>query len=84
MKIVLAKYQERLDERTRIARSLHDTLIQTIHGSKLLADHTQEHPEDPTIMSHALKQLFVWLDGAIDEGRIALDSLRSTYPKISP
>ncbi len=42
MKAMLrAKYQERLEERTRIARNLHDTLIQTIHGSKLLADHAQ-------------------------------------------
>jgi signal transduction histidine kinase len=79
--MVRAKYQERLEERTRIARNLHDTLIQTIHGSKLLVDHAQEHPEDPTIMSHALKQLSVWLDGAISEGRIALDSLRSIPPE---
>jgi signal transduction histidine kinase len=82
MKAILrAKYQERLEERTRIARNLHDTLIQTIHGSKLLADQAQEHPEDPTIMSHALKQLSVWLEGAINEGRIALDSLRSIPPE---
>ena len=82
MKAMLrAKYQERLEERTRIARNLHDTLIQSIHGSKLLADHAQKHPEDPTIMSHALKQLSVWLEGAINEGRMALDSLRSIPPE---
>ncbi len=41
----------------------------------------REHAEDATTMSHALKQLSVWLDGAINEGRITLDSLRSTPPE---
>jgi hypothetical protein len=33
-----ARFDERLAERTRIARELHDTLLQTIEGSKLVAD----------------------------------------------
>ena len=78
MRLVRARYQERLEERTRIARNLHDTLIQTIQGSKLLADHAQELPEDTEGMRHALKQLSTWLGGALHEGRVALDSLRST------
>jgi signal transduction histidine kinase len=77
MKLVRARYQERLEERTRIARNLHDTLIQTIQGSKLLADNAQEPPQDTEGMRHTLKQLSTWLGGAIDEGRVALDSLRS-------
>jgi signal transduction histidine kinase len=77
MRLVRARYQERLEERTRIARNLHDTLIQTIQGSKLLADHAQEPPQDTEGMRRALKQLSTWLGGAIDEGRVALDSLRS-------
>jgi signal transduction histidine kinase/ligand-binding sensor domain-containing protein len=81
MRLVRARYQERLEERTRIARNLHDTLIQTIQGSKLLADHAQELPQDTEGMRHALKQLSTWLGGAIDEGRVALDSLRSTPPE---
>jgi signal transduction histidine kinase/ligand-binding sensor domain-containing protein len=81
MRVVRARYQERLEERTRIARNLHDTLIQTIHGSKLLADHAQELPHDTEGMRHALKQLSAWLGGAINEGRVALDFLRSTPPE---
>jgi signal transduction histidine kinase/ligand-binding sensor domain-containing protein len=81
MRLVRARYQERLEERTRIARNLHDTLIQTIQGSKLVADHAQERPQDTEGMRHALKQLSIWLGGAISEGRVALDSLRSTPPE---
>jgi signal transduction histidine kinase len=33
-----ARFDERLAERTRIARDLHDTLLQTIQGSKLVVD----------------------------------------------
>ena len=77
MRLVRARYHERLEERTRIARNLHDTLIQTIQGSKLLADHAQEPPQDTEGMRHALKQLSAWLGGAIREGRVALDSLRA-------
>ena len=33
-----ARFDERLAERTRIARDLHDTFLQTIQGSKLVAD----------------------------------------------
>jgi signal transduction histidine kinase len=77
MRLVRARYQECLEERTRIARNLHDTLIQTIQGSKLLADHAQELPQDTEGMRHVLRQLSTWLSGAINEGRVALDSLRS-------
>src|SRR5258707_5054143 len=33
-----ARFDERLAERTRMARDLHDTVLQTIQGSKLVAD----------------------------------------------
>jgi hypothetical protein len=32
------RFDERLEERTRLARDLHDTLLQSIQGSKLVAD----------------------------------------------
>src|SRR5262249_45680341 len=34
-----ARFDERLAERTRVARDIHDTLLQTVQGSKLVADH---------------------------------------------
>ncbi len=35
---IAARFDERLAERTRLARDLHDTFLQTIQGSKLVAD----------------------------------------------
>ena len=37
------RLEERLSERTRIARELHDTFLQTVQGSKLVADDALEH-----------------------------------------
>jgi signal transduction histidine kinase len=71
-----ARFDERLAERTRIARDLHDTLLQTIQGSKLVADDALEMPPEPARMRKALEQLSDWLQQACQEGRAALNSLR--------
>jgi ligand-binding sensor domain-containing protein len=39
-----ARYDERLAERTRIAQDIHDTLLQTIEGSKWVADADTQDP----------------------------------------
>jgi ligand-binding sensor domain-containing protein/two-component sensor histidine kinase len=72
------RFDDRLAERTRIAREFHDTLIQTIQGSKLVADDALDQSADPARMRHALKQLSEWLGRAIQEGRAALNSLRTS------
>ena len=36
---IWSRFDERLAERTRVARDIHDTLLQTIQGSKMVADH---------------------------------------------
>lgn len=71
-----ARFDERLAERTRIARDLHDTLLQTIQGSKLVADDALEMPSEPARMRKALEQLSGWLQQAGQEVRAALNSLR--------
>jgi signal transduction histidine kinase len=71
-----ARLDERLGERTRIARELHDTLLQTIQGSKLVAEEALEQSNDPTRMKRALEQLYGWLGQAMQEERTALNSLR--------
>jgi signal transduction histidine kinase len=71
-----ARFDERLAERTRIARDLHDTLLQTIQGSKLVADDALEPPSEPARMRKALEQLSQWLQQAGQEDRAALNSLR--------
>jgi signal transduction histidine kinase len=73
-----ARFDERLEERTRIARDLHDTLLQTIQGSKLVADDALRHTSDAAQMHHAMERVSGWLGQAIGEGRAALSSLRNS------
>ena len=73
-----ARFDERLAERTRMARELHDTFLQTIQGSKLVVDDGLEEPLDMEKMHRALGQVSGWLEQAIAEGRAALNSLRSS------
>jgi signal transduction histidine kinase len=56
---------------------LHDTFLQTIQGSKLVADDALELSTDPIRMRRAVEQLSVWLARAMQEGRAALNSLRT-------
>lgn len=74
------RFDARLEERTRIARDLHDTLLQTIQGSKMVVDAARGQFDNRISAELALEKLSVWLDRASREGRIALDSLRSLPP----
>lgn len=76
-KALNTRFDERLAERTRIARNLHDTVVQTIQGSKLVADDALEQSNDAVRMRHALQQLSTWLGQAMQESRAALNSLRT-------
>jgi signal transduction histidine kinase len=73
-----ARFDERLAERTRIARDLHDTFLQTIQGSKFVADDALSPSTDPIRMRRAMEQLSGWLGRATEEGRAALNSLRTS------
>ena len=73
-----ARFDERLAERTRLARELHDTLLQTIQGSKMVADDALKHNSDAARMQSTMERLSEWLGQAIEEGRAALSSLRSS------
>jgi signal transduction histidine kinase len=70
------RFNERLAERTEIARELHDTLLQTIQGSKMVADGVLLQQGDPARLRWALEKLSAWLDRAVHEGRAAVDALR--------
>lgn len=72
------RFDERLAERTRVARELHDTLLQTVQGSKMVADHALKNPADHARTLRALEQLSTWLAQATEEGRAALLSLRAS------
>jgi len=77
-KLIELRLEERVSERTRITRELHDTFLQTIQGSKLVADDALELSTDPIRMRRAMEQLSVWLGRGMLEGRAALNSLRAT------
>ena len=72
------RFDERLAERTRIARELHDTLLQTVQGCKLVADNARDQFNDAEQMRGTLESLSGWLKQATLEGRAALDSLRTS------
>ena len=75
------RFDERLAERTRIAGDLHDTLLQTIEVSKLVAQDAVAENYDDLRRRRALEKLSVWLEKASQEARMALKSLRtSTMP----
>ena len=73
-----ARFNERLDERTRVAREIHDTFLQTVQGSKMVSDHALKDREDHARMVRAMEQVSMWLEQAIQEGRAALNSLRAS------
>jgi Histidine kinase len=69
------RFDERLAQRTRIARELHDTMLQTVQGSKFVADDALEKSNDSAYMRLALEKLSRWLGQATQEGQEALNSL---------
>ena len=72
-----ARFDERLAERTRMARDLHDTLLQTVQGSKMVVDNALYRPDDAG-MREAMEQVSVWLGQASEEGREAVIALRTS------
>lgn len=81
--VLKARFDERLAERTRLARDLHDTFLQTIQGSKLVADDALGADSDPTRMRQAMEKLSTWLARATEEGRAALNSLRTSTTEVN-
>jgi signal transduction histidine kinase len=71
------RLEERLDERMRITRDLHDTFLQTVQASRLLVESILPESKKTGIGSE-LTKLAGWLERAIREGRAALNTLRAT------
>jgi signal transduction histidine kinase/ligand-binding sensor domain-containing protein len=74
---ISTRFEERLAERTRLARELHDTLLQTIQGSKMIVDDLL----DPPVVSGRPREVMGRLSGALAQAllelRTALNSLRN-------
>ena len=72
------RLEERLSERTRIARDLHDTLLQSFQGLVFRFQAARYHlPDRPEQASDTLDRALVSADQAIAEGRGAIQQLRS-------
>jgi signal transduction histidine kinase/ligand-binding sensor domain-containing protein len=75
------RMEDRLNERTRIARELHDSLLQGFEGLLYrLQAVRQILPQHPDEADHALKVAVEKGDEAIAEGRAAVRGLRSSVP----
>jgi len=72
------RLEERLSERTRIARDLHDTLLQSFQGLVFRFQAARyQLPDRPEEASDALDSALVSADQAIAEGRSTIQELRS-------
>ncbi len=83
-KIFELRFEERVTERTRIARDLHDTLLQSFHG--LLLSFQTVYDLLPARPSEARQTLGIAIDeaaAAITEGRDAVQGLRSSTAETS-
>jgi len=73
------RLEERVGERTRIARDLHDTLLQSFHGVLLfLQSGIHLMPEHPSEGMKTLKTAAEHAERAILEGRQAVQGLRAS------
>jgi ligand-binding sensor domain-containing protein/signal transduction histidine kinase len=72
------RLEERVEERTRIARELHDTLLQSFHGSMFRMQAARNLlPRRPEEAGEALDGAIARAEQAIDEGRNAIQGLRA-------
>src|SRR6202790_1580260 len=72
-------YTERLDERTRIARDLHDTLLQSFHGLMFRFQAARNMvPRRPDAAGQVLDEALERTEQAITEGRDAIQGLRAS------
>ena len=78
------RVEERVSERSRIARDLHDTLLQSFQGLVFRFQAARyQLPHHPEQASDALDSALISADQAIAEGRGAIQELRSGASKES-
>ena len=73
-----ARMEERVSERTRIARDLHDTLLQSLAGVSLQLDGIAKHAvNNPEKMPSMIARIREQVDSAFREARVKVWNLRS-------
>jgi len=74
-----AAFNERMSERNRLAGELHDTILQTVQATKMIADNARlNHPEDLRHLREAIDSIANWLFQATTEARAALNAIRTS------
>jgi signal transduction histidine kinase/ligand-binding sensor domain-containing protein len=71
------RFEERLIERTRIARELHDTLLQGFISASLHLNITLDKVPDESPLRRSLQHVLQVMEKVIEEGRNAVKGLRS-------
>jgi PAS domain S-box-containing protein len=71
----------RLEERTRIAQELHDTLLQTVQGASMILDATLFGMTEDSPVKKRLDRIVHLMSQGIEEGRNAIQGLRSSDPR---
>jgi signal transduction histidine kinase/ligand-binding sensor domain-containing protein len=76
---IAQRFNTRLDERTRIARDLHDTLLQSFHGLMFRYQAARNMlPRRPEEAMQALDRALERTERAVAEGRDAIHNLRAS------
>ncbi len=73
----------RLEERTRIAQELHDTLLQSFLGASMQLGAAVDSLPDEDPVKHNLDRILHLMDQGIEEGRNTIQGLRSFDPGTS-
>jgi ligand-binding sensor domain-containing protein/signal transduction histidine kinase len=80
---VRGRMEERLEERERIARDLHDTLLQSVQGLILKFHAVSKQIPADTPAHHALEKTLDHADEVLAEGRDSIRNLRVNFASIS-
>jgi signal transduction histidine kinase/ligand-binding sensor domain-containing protein len=78
-----ARLDDRVAERTRFARDLHDTMLQTIQGSEMFVSVAINQPGNPAPTNGALEKISAGLARAAQEARACLQSLRDSTTQVN-
>jgi signal transduction histidine kinase len=71
------RFEERLDERTRIAQDLHDTLLQGFLSASMQLHLAVDQVPEPSPARRRLDEVLALMARVVDEGRNAVRGLRS-------
>ena len=74
-----ARFQERLDERTRIAQELHDTLLQGFLSASMQVDVAEDQLPDDSPAKPLLRRALQLMSQVTEEGRNVIRGLRLPY-----